>query len=158
MTELNCNGDKSSPFYRPFWVGNVPYRCILLREVLWVPSDHCYTTTNSFLQKEMPKRQAVSQSSWLLERDMPHRLSRRLTNVETQLQTPLDWRLLRANYVDFRPHKMIPLTTLFNIFIWFPDSFSATPIFKILYVFLVSFQASLHTHLIVRATWLQIWK
>jgi len=25
MAKLNSNGDKSSPFYRPFWVGNIPY-------------------------------------------------------------------------------------------------------------------------------------
>ena len=59
-------------FYRPFWVGNVPCRCMLLRDVLCAANDHCSTTTDNLLQKEMPERQAVLQCAMLLEREKPH--------------------------------------------------------------------------------------
>jgi len=43
-----------------------------LRQVLWAASDHCSTRTDNFLQKEMPERQAVLQSTMLLEMETPH--------------------------------------------------------------------------------------
>ena len=69
MARFNCKGDKLSPFYRPFGVGNLPTGCMLLREVLWAASDHCSTTTDNSLQKGMPKRQALLHSTVLLERE-----------------------------------------------------------------------------------------
>ena len=87
MARLNCNGEKSSPFYRQFWVGNVPCICMLLGKVLWASSDHCSTTTDNCLQKEMPKRQAVLHSAMLLETETPHPF---LTSPEKLKPGPLN--------------------------------------------------------------------
>ena len=61
-------------------------------------------------------------------------------------------------FFPFSPSKIFPFNKPFHIFILFPGSFSATQLFKILYIFQLSLQASPQTYLTGRAALLQIWK
>jgi hypothetical protein len=45
---LKSSGDKASPYFRPFWIGNVSNKCSSIRTLLHVSFKHTLFSLTSF--------------------------------------------------------------------------------------------------------------
>jgi hypothetical protein len=53
---LKSSGDKSSPYFRPFWIVKIPDKCLPIRTLLYVSFKHILIKLTSFMGNPNTKK------------------------------------------------------------------------------------------------------